>query len=109
MRACGAANCSDARETAELSARVVDHTSRLTTIVGSGGIGKTSLALCVSDANRSAFAHGTVFVELASVKAADLVIPAVCQALGIEDAGDRPLDESLQAYLRDKQVLVVAS
>jgi hypothetical protein len=96
-----------ARETAELGARVRDATARLTTLVGPGGVGKTTLGMHVTEAARMAFANGTAVVELASVNAPELVLPAVCQSLGVQDAGDRPLVDSLLAHLSDKHVLVL--
>jgi non-specific serine/threonine protein kinase len=96
-----------ARETADLTARVVDEQARLTTLVGPGGVGKTTLALDVAEANRSAFAHGMAVVELASVRSPELVLTAVCQQLGVRDGGDRPLADSLLAHLEQRHVLVV--
>src|SRR5689334_19292196 len=82
-------------ETADLCARAVNTRSRLTTLIGPGGVGKTALAVHVADATRAAFEHGTSMVELASVTAPELVLPAVCQAFGVLDAGGRPLLETL--------------
>lgn len=95
------------REAADLAARVVDSQARLTTLVGPGGVGKTTLALSIAGANRSAFAHGTAVVELASTRSPELVLAVVCQQLGVRDAGGRPLAESLLAHLHDKHLLVV--
>src|SRR5689334_22701394 len=94
-------------ELADLAARVVDPNARLTTLVGPGGVGKTSLTLCVADTTAMTFAHGSAVVELASIRSPELVLPAVCQALGVRDAGDRPLNESLAAHLHDKHLLIV--
>src|SRR6478609_262069 len=83
------------RETADLAARVIDVHARLTTLVGPGGVGKSALAMHVAESNRSAFAHGMALVELASVESPDRVLTAVCQQLGVRDAGERPLADSL--------------
>jgi predicted ATPase/DNA-binding CsgD family transcriptional regulator len=80
---------------------------RLLTFTGSGGIGKSRLALAVAAALLDEFAHGAYFVDLAPLCDPALVIPAIAQALGNREAGDqRPL-ESVQRWLRDKQALLV--
>src|SRR5262249_53781174 len=79
----------------------------LTTVVGPGGVGKTALALHVAESAKAAFEHGTALVELASINAAEFALDAVCQALGVQDGGARPLKESLLVNLQDKHLLLV--
>jgi predicted ATPase/DNA-binding CsgD family transcriptional regulator len=95
------------REMAVLSARVRDAKARLTTLIGPGGVGKSALGMCVAEAARTAFGNGTAVVELASLNSPELVLPAVCQSLGVQDAGDRSLVDSLLAHVYDKHVLVL--
>lgn len=80
---------------------------RLVTLTGPGGVGKTRLSLAVASQLREDFAHGICFVALAPVSDPNLVIATIVQTLGLWEAGDRPLLEQLQAYLRDQHLLLL--
>jgi predicted ATPase/DNA-binding CsgD family transcriptional regulator len=80
---------------------------RLVTLSGTGGVGKTRLGLEVATNLLDDFADGVCFVPLASISDADLVIPTIAQALGIKEAGERPLANLLQASVRDKHLLLL--
>ena len=56
---------------------------RFVTIVGAGGIGKTTVAVAVADAASRAYPDGVWFVPLASLTASELVASAVGAALGV--------------------------
>jgi predicted ATPase/DNA-binding XRE family transcriptional regulator len=92
------------REVAEVRQRL--RATRLLTLTGAGGIGKTRLALAVATELLDAFRAGAVFVDLAPLDAPALVVPAIAQALGVRE-GDRPLAERLEAALRDRELLLV--
>ena len=78
---------------------------RLVTIVGPGGIGKTTVALAVAEALIGAYEHGVGFVDLAP-QDPYLVASAIASALGLTiNSGDAL--PALIAYLRDRQALVV--
>lgn len=79
---------------------------RLVTIVGSGGIGKTAVALDVAEETLSSYAHGVWLIDLARIAEPRLVPTALASALGREVRSDDPLP-SLIASLRDKQMLLV--
>jgi len=79
---------------------------RLLTIVGPGGIGKTTVAVAVAEAVTPAFADGVWFVGLASLPDPDLVPSAVSTVLGISQSGANPVT-GLAAWLRDKHALIV--
>ena len=79
---------------------------RFLTIVGIGGIGKTTVALAVSEAAADAYPDGTWFVPLASLPTSSLVSSAVGGALGLATTGPDTLPV-LTASLRDKQALIV--
>src|SRR5690242_5741512 len=95
------------REIAALAA-LVDRTEiRLLTLTGPGGVGKTRLALAVADAVEKRFAAGAALVSLAAVPDVALVPSTVAQSLGIRDAGDRPLVETLIQALQHQHLLLV--
>ncbi|GHO95492.1 hypothetical protein KSF_055400 [Reticulibacter mediterranei] len=78
----------------------------LLTLLGTGGIGKTSLATQIAFKMREHFADGVCFVSLAALRDAELVLPAIADALGIQ--GDSKLQPGAQikAVLREKHVLL---
>ncbi len=80
---------------------------RLVTLTGPGGVGKTRLGLQVAADLLDDFADGVCFVPLAPVSNVELVVPSIAQTLGIKESGERPLQDLLQIYLQDKQILLV--
>lgn len=84
---------------------------RLFTLTGTGGAGKTRLALQVATDLFGTFAHGVCFVQLASISDPKLVVPAIAQALGLREIANRAFSERLHDYLhvflRDKHLLLV--
>lgn len=81
--------------------------SRLLTLTGAGGCGKTRLALQAAADAVDSYSDGVWWVELARVENATLVAVAVISALGLQQAPDRPLAQTLVQYLRDRHVLLV--
>jgi predicted ATPase/DNA-binding winged helix-turn-helix (wHTH) protein len=79
---------------------------RLVTILGSGGIGKTTVALAVADRMIAEYEHGVWLVDLAPVGDPRLVPTAVATVLGLEVRGEDPLP-GLVASLRDKRMLLL--
>jgi predicted ATPase/DNA-binding CsgD family transcriptional regulator len=94
-------------DTAAVSALLGREEVPLVTLTGPGGVGKTRLALHVAHEVRHEFADGVCFVELAQFRDPALVLPAIARAVGLVDAGSRPLAERLAAYLRSRQLLLV--
>nr|HET6903126.1 tetratricopeptide repeat protein [Ktedonobacteraceae bacterium] len=80
---------------------------RCVTLTGPGGVGKTRLGWAVAGELLEYFAHGVCFVSLAAVSDSNLVMATIAQALGLWEAGDRPLLEQLRAYLRDQHLLLL--
>jgi predicted ATPase/DNA-binding XRE family transcriptional regulator len=80
---------------------------RLLTLTGPPGVGKTRLALQVAAGLRDLCADGIFFVALAPLGAPSLVLPAIAQTLRVHDAALQPLLQGLQAYLRDKHLLLL--
>jgi predicted ATPase/transposase/DNA-binding XRE family transcriptional regulator len=80
---------------------------RLLTLTGTGGIGKTRLALQMAAECLDEFTSGVCFVTLAPISDPALVAPTIAQSLGLAEAAGRPLIAQLQDYLRDKSLLLV--
>jgi predicted ATPase/DNA-binding SARP family transcriptional activator len=80
---------------------------RLVTLTGSGGCGKTRLALEVATLVLEAYPAGAWFIELASLADPALVPQTVATALGVRESPGHPLTETLGEYLRPRQVLLV--
>ncbi|MEZ4865980.1 MAG: helix-turn-helix domain-containing protein [Caldilineaceae bacterium] len=80
---------------------------RLLTIVGTGGMGKTRLALAIAAAQQTAFAQGAYFVALASLSTPDLIAPAIANALGLTLTGAPDLKRQLINLLGTQQMLLV--
>jgi predicted ATPase len=79
---------------------------RLVTLTGPGGVGKTRVAIAVAHDLHRAFDAGALFVDLAPVRDAALVLPAMAQALGVrQDDGD--VLDMLARALGDQQLLLV--
>ncbi|MGK5114245.1 MULTISPECIES: ATP-binding protein [unclassified Geodermatophilus] len=80
--------------------------TRLLTLTGPGGVGKTSLALDVARALAGDFPGGGTVVELAPLRDARLVLATVARALGVR-AGGAPLLDTMAAQLGGRRQLVV--
>src|SRR3989440_1927590 len=80
---------------------------RLVTLVGSGGSGKTRLALQVASELVGAFTQGVWFVALAGVSDPAQVPMSIIQALNITPMPGLPPVQSLITYLRNKQLLLL--
>src|SRR5437588_7954474 len=80
---------------------------RLVTLVGSGGSGKTRLALFVASELVGMFAQGVWFVELARQYDPALVPMNIMQALNIQSTPGLPPLQSLLTYLKNRQLLLV--
>ncbi|TVP54008.1 MAG: hypothetical protein EA351_14085, partial [Gemmatimonadales bacterium] len=80
--------------------------SRLVTLTGPGGVGKTRLAVELALRNRAACPEGTWFVPLAGVTSADLVPAAVAQALGLAP-GEGDSGVAVGRYLSHRSGLLV--
>lgn len=80
---------------------------RLVTLVGSGGSGKTRLALHVANEMIDEFAHGVWFVDLTAVHDPALVAQTIMQELHINPTPIMPALPSLTRYLQNKQLLLL--
>ncbi len=82
-------------------------TTRLLTLTGAGGMGKSRLAIQVASDLSDELSGGAWFVELAPLADPELVLPTVASVLGVHDAPGRPLFDLLVASLRGRRVLLV--
>jgi len=80
--------------------------ARLVTILGPGGIGKTTVALAVAEAVVSSYEHGVWLIDLAPLGDARLVPSAIATILDLQIRAADPLP-GLIARLRDKQMLLL--
>jgi predicted ATPase len=100
-------------ELAELAVLLAGADERLVTIVGSGGMGKTRLALAAAEASLATdhFPHGVYFVSLAPLNEVGHIISAIAEVVGcvIEAEGQVGQSTSAQllSYLRKRALLLV--
>jgi predicted ATPase len=95
------------REVDEVVALLRDEAVRLLTLTGTGGTGKTRLALQVGAELLDDFPSGVFFVSLAPIGDPGLVIPTLAQTLAVREVSGEQLSETLAGYLEQKQMLVV--
>lgn len=93
------------REIAEV--RNLLSTTRLLTLTGSGGCGKTRLALQVAAELVEIFTDGVWFVEFATLADPALVPPTVASVLGVWEDPHRPMVATLADFLHSKHLLLV--
>lgn len=80
---------------------------RLVTLMGSGGSGKTRLALHVANQLAGSFEHGVCFVSLAGISDPALTPMSIIQALNMQSAPNVSPLEGLITYLKQRQLLLV--
>ena len=78
---------------------------RLMTLTGTGGVGKTRLALAAAASLAEAFPHGVFFIALAAVRDAEIMWKTLAESLGV--AGDGPAADLVTAYLGERRALLV--
>jgi predicted ATPase/serine/threonine protein kinase len=95
------------RETEQKSIQDNLSHSRLVTLVGPGGIGKTRLAIEAARGTLADYPDGVWLVELAALADPLLVPEAVAKALGVREQPSRLLVDTLASWLEHKRLLVV--
>jgi predicted ATPase/class 3 adenylate cyclase len=93
------------RELAEVEALLGK--TRLLTLVGVGGLGKTRLSLQVAADALDHYPDGIWFVELAPLQDARRVPQAVASVLGVKEDAGRPVIEALIRHVKDRQMLLI--
>ena len=82
-------------------------TSRLVTLTGPGGAGKTTLAVELARRHHERYRDGAILVELAALADGDLIVEEMAEALRLELPSRHAPIDSLVAQLRGRQLLVV--
>jgi DNA-binding SARP family transcriptional activator len=95
------------REVDEILELVVARGQRLLTLTGTGGIGKTRLAIAAAERLASHFEDGVWFVDLSALSDPGDVSRAVAQALGVVESHEGPLQTVLESHLAEKELLLV--
>ncbi len=80
---------------------------RLLTLTGSGGVGKTRLAIETADKVLSKYVDGVWWVDLVSLTDPSLVPQAVAKVLDVHEVSDQPLTGTLIEHFQSKQALIV--
>ncbi|MFN2159573.1 MAG: adenylate/guanylate cyclase domain-containing protein, partial [Anaerolineales bacterium] len=96
-----------ASELAEIIAQIKSERTRILTLTGPGGIGKTRLSLQVSAELIDFFENGIYFVDLAPIRDPESVPAAVAQIVGIEESSRRPPLEEIKTQLKSKSMLLL--
>lgn len=81
--------------------------SRLLTLIGPGGIGKTRLAVEAAARRAGAYQHGVCLVPLAPLPSGEHLVQAIAEALGLSFYGRRDPEQQLLDYLREKEMLLL--
>ncbi len=95
------------REDDMAAIRAILDRSRLVTLAGPGGIGKTRLGLEIAGAITDQYRDGAVFVDLSVLQDPSLVANQAAAALGIELKGNTPPAELLARRLKSRELLVL--
>ena len=81
--------------------------NRIVTLTGAGGVGKTRLAVEVTNQLAAEFSDGVGYVDLAPITDPDVVPVVVARVLGLPDQPGRSTIEMLVRFVRDRQLLIV--
>lgn len=96
-------------ELVALARLLAEPDTRLITLAGAGGVGKTSLALqaAAGEAQEGRFRGGVYFVALESVTSPDLTVPVLASALGLKLSGEHQPLEELARHIGERHMLIV--
>jgi len=86
---------------------LVARETRLLTLTGSGGVGKTRVAVAVASTVADIFTDGAFFISLAGLADPALVMPAIAHTFGVSAGDETRLEEAVIAALRMKNALLV--
>ena len=95
------------RELTELIDLLQEAQTRLVTVIGPGGTGKTRLALSAAESLAPRFAQGARYVALSALPSHELLAPAIAESLGLVLSRRDDVAAELLDYLREKELLLV--
>jgi predicted ATPase/class 3 adenylate cyclase/Tfp pilus assembly protein PilF len=95
------------KEVSEVCEHLRGDETRLLTLTGPGGIGKTRLALQAAADLLDDFPDGAFFAPLATLSEPELFLSAVAEMLGVRETGEQSLFASLKDYLRERRLLML--
>lgn len=95
------------KELDDICQQLQAQSTRLLSIVGPPGIGKTRLSLEVAHVLRSHFDNRVIFVELAALNDPKLVLSSIAFALGVSESAERPLLAQLVDLLQQPYLIVL--
>lgn len=93
------------KELFEIKAKIKEN--NLLTIIGSGGTGKTSIAIQAGSDLLDEFEDGVWFVELAQVTDPSLIAQAIAAVFGLKETGKSKIEDILADYLKNKKFLLI--
>ncbi len=82
-------------------------TSRLLTLTGPGGVGKTRLAIQTAHDSIKKFKDAVCWVELVGLQDGSLIPQEIAQALDVREVSNQPMMETLKTHLKSKGLLLV--
>ena len=94
-------------ELAEVVELLTGDGTRLLTLTGPGGTGKTRLALQAAAEASESFPDGVFWVPLAPLRDPELVLPTLARTLTVSEESGKPLEETLVAHLSGKTLLLL--
>jgi predicted ATPase/DNA-binding CsgD family transcriptional regulator len=80
---------------------------RLLTLIGTGGVGKTRLALQVATRLSKDFADQVYIISLMETSDPELVVSTIAKTLGLQELGNQPILDLLKAFLKENQLLLL--
>jgi predicted ATPase/class 3 adenylate cyclase/Tfp pilus assembly protein PilF len=92
---------------ADLVSLLASSDSRIVTLTGPGGVGKTRLALATGAELLPSFSDGVFFIDLSALSDPSLVVGAIAAALGLRESPGKTLTETLADYLSSRHTLLV--
>jgi predicted ATPase len=95
------------REIAEIAAHLSDPACRLLTLIGVGGVGKTSLAIMAAAQVRHTFVHEVWFVPLQQASTPDVLVMAVAAVLQAPFAATADPTAQLARFLAERTILLI--
>ena len=95
------------REISAVTSLLLQPETRLVTLTGPGGVGKTRLAIEIAERSSEAFPDGVIFVDFSAVARSNLVLPAIGRTLDTPDGSEAGHLEEIVLAVEDGRILLV--